>query len=409
MKKHSPISVVHVYHSLEPKKIRVGRLATKDHQIFFEYDGDFLKSGLAISPFKLPLKSGVQRSEDRIFEGLFGVFNDSLPDGWGRLLLDRKLLGLGIEPGVLSPLDRLSYVGNKGMGSFSYEPEVENEKVYDFEDLDRVAGETYEFIENEDDQFVDELLAMNGSSAGARPKVLVTLNGRVFSESESCLGENDWIIKFRSSLDPKDIGPIEYAYHLMAQKAGLEVPEARLFSSKKGPGYFGVKRFDHFKGHSLHMHTASGLLHADHRIPSLDYETLLKATLFLTKDVREGQKQFRACVFNVLSHNRDDHTKNFSFLMDEKGRWRVSPAYDLTFSSGPSGEHCTTVMGEGAHPTLDHLLRLSEITSLKKQEALNIIEEVKYSISQWNRYASEAGVSQKSSDRISKVLDREYP
>lgn len=130
----------------------------------------------------------------------------------------------------------------------------------------------------------------------------------------------DWIIKFRASIDPKDIGPIEYAYHLMAKEAHLDVPEARLFPAKNGPGYFGLKIFDREDGKRLHMHTISGLLHADHRIPNLDYETIIKASLWLTKDIREGEKQFRTAVFNALTHNRDDHAKNFSFLMNETGQ-----------------------------------------------------------------------------------------
>ncbi|MBP9729552.1 MAG: HipA domain-containing protein, partial [Gammaproteobacteria bacterium] len=212
--------------------------------------------------------------------------------------------------------------------------------------------------------------------------------------------------KFRSFIDPKDIGPIEYAYHLMALDAKLEVPQAKLFPSKVCPGYFGVKRFDRVKGKRLHMHTISGLLHADHRFPSLDYEAIMKATLWLSKDSRACEKQFRAAVFNVLSHNRDDHAKNFSFLMDEKGTWQVSPAYDLTFSSGPSGEHCSTIMGEGKHPSITHLLKLAAVTSLKKQTALQIIEEVKAATSKWKLFATEAGVHANSLKMIQSALHR---
>jgi len=351
--------VIHVYFIRGEKKIPMGRLAIKERKIFFEYTAEFIKTRLELSPLKLPLKPGVIVCEDRLFDGLFGIFNDSLPDGWGRLLLDRKLMKLGFNPGDLSPLDRLCYVGKHGMGALVYEPEIDGVVQQTHEDLDEIANEILQFQEKDDDQFVDDLLAMNGSSAGARPKIVVNLDGA------------NWIIKFRSSIDPKDIGPIEYAYHLMAKEAHLTIPGAKLFPSKKGPGFFGVKRFDRVAGNRLHMHTVSGLLHVDHSIPSLDYETIMKATLWLTKDAREGEKQFRVAVFNILAHNRDDHAKNFSFLMDEKGVWQVSPAYDLTFSSGPSGEHCTTVMGEGKNLTIAHIVKLAEISGIIQSFANN--------------------------------------
>jgi len=297
-------SLIHVSYVRGTNSLPMGRLALKERKIFFEYHLDFLKTGLELSPFKLPLRPGIITSEDPLFEGLFGVFNDSLPDGWGRLLLDRKLMKLGINPNELSPLDRLRYVGNHGMGALTYEPEIEAKFSSNHPDLDEIAEEVFLFQKKDEDLFVDYLLEMNGSSAGARPKIIIHFE------------EEDWIIKFPSMFDPKDIGPIEYAYHLMAKEANLDVPKARLFPSQKGPGYFGVKRFDRDQGNRFHIHSISGLLHADHRIPSLDYETILKATLWLTKDVRECEKQFRVAVFNVLTHNRDDHAKNFSFLID---------------------------------------------------------------------------------------------
>lgn len=217
---------------------------------------------------------------------------------------------------------------------------------------------------------------------------------------------NDWLIKFRASSDPQDSGPIEYAYHLMAKKAGLDLPQARLFASKKCGGYFGAKRFDRVHHTFLHMHTVSGLLHADFRMPSLDYETILKATLWLTKDIRECEKQFRHAVFNVFAYNRDDHAKNFSFLMDKTGVWKVSPAYDLTFSSGPAGEHSTTVMREGKNPTETHLLKLGSIIGITASKAAGIIDQVKQAVSEWKLFAQEAHVSKKSLSYIQSFFAR---
>jgi serine/threonine-protein kinase HipA len=303
-------------------------------------------------------------------------------------------MNLGLNPGSLSPLDRLCFVGSQGMGALSYEPENPSRAGSFPEDLDEIDHEIQCTLEQEDDQYVDDLLALGGSSAGARPKILV----RVENE--------DWLIKFRSTLDPKDISSIEYAYHLMAIDAGLNVPEAKLFPSRKGLGFFGVKRFDRQDNKRIHMHTIAGLLHADHREPTLDYETIMKAVLHLTRDVRECEVQFRNAVFNVLSHNRDDHSKNFSLLMDQQGTWRVSPAYDLTFSSGPSGEHSTMMMGEGKNPERQHLLKLAHVANIKEDKTLEIINQVEHAVAKWKIFADRAGVSTQQTKNIGEALGR---
>jgi hypothetical protein len=152
----------------------------------------------------------------------------------------------------------------------------------------------------------------------------------------------------------------------MAAAAGVEMPQTHLFMSAQQNRFFGIKRFDRVGDQRFHMHSLSGLLHADHRFPSLDYKDILRATFLLTKDMRDVEKAFRLAVFNVFAHNRDDHAKNFSFIMDQEYRWHFSPAYDLTFSSGSSGEHATTIMGEGKRPTIDHLIKLGSSAGLTK-------------------------------------------
>jgi serine/threonine-protein kinase HipA len=259
-------------------------------------------------------------------------------------------------------------------------------------DLDEIAREIRRTLSGHD-AFVEDLLTLGGASSGVRPKIV--LHGE----------DGDWIIKFRSSLDSEDSGALEYAFHRMAQAAGLDVPEARLFPSRKGRGFFGVRRFDRKDNRQVHMHTVSGLLHADHCAPSLDYESVMKATLHLTRHVQEAETQFRNAVFNVLSHNRDDHAKNFSFLMDEGGTWRVSPAYDLTFSSGHSGEHATLVMGEGCSPGLGHLLKLAAVAGIRKDRALAIVDHVADAVSRFRHRAEEAGVSKRCAGHTGKVLD----
>lgn len=386
------IDLVRVYDEGGADRALVGCLIWKDRQIHFEYDLDFIKKGRSLSPFKLPLQPGSMKPDDRVFQGLFGVFNDSLPDGWGRLLVNRKCLSQGINPQVLSPLDRLGFVGCHGMGALTYEPVMARPKQESIHNLDVIAEEIIAFQEQDSDRCLDELLALTGSLSGARPKVM-------FRENDEA-----WIVKFRSSHDFKDSGAIEYAYHLMAKKAGLIVPDAKLFPSQHGAGYFGVKRFDRLNGKPIHMHSLSGLVHADHREPSMDYETILKITSALTKNALECEKQFRAAVFNVFSHNRDDHTKNFSFLMGEDGVWSVSPAYDLIFSSGPGGEHCTLVMGEGRHPQSPHLLQLAFQAGIKPARAKEIISEVRDAVNQWPVFAKEAGVSPQTTKLINGAI-----
>lgn len=399
------INTLQVKYCRSKESVNVGRIALINRRIFFEYSPGFFELGLELSPFKLPLKAGVLVCEDRIFEGLFGVFNDSLPDGWGKLLLDRKLMNIGINPNTMTPIDRLRFVGTHGMGALQYEPEFKGAPPSKKQvELDVVADECIQFQVYDQDQFIDDLILMNGSSAGARPKILVSIDPKTdqFQMTNNSFSHthHDWIVKFRSSIDPQDIGPIEYAYHLMAKEAGLIVPEAKLFKSRTCPGYFGVKRFDRTEHTFLHVHTLGGLLHADHRIPSLDYETVMKATYILTKNMYESEKQFRNIAFNVFSHNRDDHAKNFSFIMDENGTWTVSPAYDLTFSAGPGGEHCTTVMGNGRNPGTTDLLKLAVIAKIDEQKALSIIDQVKEAVSKWKQFAEEAKVGQKSTKNI---------
>lgn len=191
----------------------------------------------------------------------------------------------------------------------------------------------------------------------------------------------------------------------MAKEAGITVPEVHIFPAQRGAGYFAVKRFDRNQNKRYHMHSACGLLHSDFRTPSLDYEDLIALTGMLTRDVREVEKLYHMAVFNVLAHNRDDHSKNFSYLMDEDGQWKISPAYDLTFSSGPRGEQSTMVMGEGRNPNLLHLLKLAAEAKIKKERAAEIIEATKSSLSQWQVLAKHYGVSSANIKLIQKKLN----
>lgn len=391
----------------------VGRLAARDYKIYFEYDSSFIKSGIEISPLRLPLQSGVQSFDYDLFEGLPGVFNDSLPDGWGRLLFDRFARAQGILPTDITPLDRLAHVGSHALGALVFEPDHSGDDTQGDISLDNLATQAQEVLDGTSDDVLAELIALNGSSAGARPKALIGVNDKrdhiIHGVHDLPAGYAPWMVKFPNSQDGLDAGAIEYVYALMAKEAGVSMPDVHLFEAKRGAGYFAIKRFDRDGDKRYHMHTACGLLHSDFRTPSLDYEDLVALTGMLTRDVREVEKLYQLAVFNVLAHNRDDHSKNFSYLMDNEGRWKLSPAYDLTFSSGPRGEQSTMVMGEGRNPNTSHLLKLADEAKIKKDRAAEIIEATKSTLSKWPILAKQYGVSDTNikliQSKISQVAD----
>lgn len=386
--------------------MRVGRLAMRDRQVFFQYDEAFTRSALPISPFQLPLGERVFGPFAAPFEGLPGIFNDSLPDGWGRLLVDRRARKFNV---ALTPLDRLAVVGENGIGALVYAPQLELDETQDSLDLDVLAADTTAVLEGAADDVLDRLIVLGGSPQGARPKAMIAwseADGRVIHGVRNPgPGFRRFLVKFAARNDPKDIGPIEFAYSAMARAAGVRVPDAHLFPSRTGPSYFGTERFDRRGSHRCHVHTLSGLLHADHRMPTLDYVTVLTATQRLTRNHAEVLAMFRLMVFNVVAHNRDDHAKQFSFLMDRTGAWRMAPAYDLTFSDGINGEHTTSIDGEGAAPDDDDMLRIADKIGIKKAVAKVAIETTRATVGRWPAFADGAGVTKASRNDINRVLN----
>ena len=402
---YSPITEVKVGLDFGTGVLPVGRLAIREGLVYFEFNLSFIETGLEISPLHLPLQPGLRKFDRLMFEGLPGVFNDSLPDGWGRLLLDRTVRLQGILPEQLSPLDRLVHVGKTGMGALVYEPDHSANETNTAVDLDTLAFHTQAVLLGAAEDVLQELLALNGSSAGARPKAMIGVDEAhqniIHGTKHLPEGYEPWLVKFPNTQDGEDAGAIEFIYALMAQEAGITVTPAHLFPAQQGTGYFATRRFDRDGDHRLHSHTACGLLHSDFRTPSLDYEDLISLTEILTRDVREVEKMFHLTVFNVLAHNRDDHAKNFTFLMDEKGEWKLSPAYDLTFSSGPHGEQSTTVMGERKNLGTAQLIKLGQAAKLKPQRISQIIEKTQTALSRWKQLAKEYGVSKTNTDLIS--------
>ena len=355
---------------------KVGTLALmKNNIVAFEYDSNWITNGFSISPFSLPLKKQVFIPRIDPFDGLYGVFSDSLPDGWGRLLVDRMLNSQNINPREISQIDRLAIVGETGMGALSYKPEYNLLEDKDYqEDYDNLALSCKKILNTEHSADLDNLFRLGGSSGGARPKILTKIDNE------------DWIIKFPSSLDDNNIGELEYLYSVCAKKCKIDIPETKLFPSKISSGYFGIKRFDRKKLSTgairkLHMISVSGLLETSHRIPNLDYNDLMQLTLNLTKSFEEVEKLFRLMCFNVFSHNRDDHSKNFSFIYNEDlNKWELSPAYDLTYSYSINGEHATTINGNGVNPSLNDILKVAEKIGLDKKKAEKIAIEIRETV-----------------------------
>ena len=397
------VDAVDVYLDFGHERIDVGRLVIQNRHIWFSYHHSFLNRNLEISPFKLPLGTGVYHCDSDGFEGIHGVFYDSLPDGWGRLLLDRYVTRWGMHPQQLTALDRLSAVGAHGMGALCYAPEwhaaLPPKQPVNLYDIEKATQDILGDVSA--DVFLETLLQLNGSSQGARPKIVVGVSPEKTKIHVNRTYDDDWepwLIKFRSNQDLVDNGPIEFAYSIMAKLAGLDMPPTHLFHGK----YFGVKRFDHDGQNRYHIHTLSGLLQTNYRIPNLDYLDALKATHILTKSTEALAAHFRWAVFNVFAHNRDDHSKNISYKMTAQGKWQLAPAYDLTFSFGPGGEHNMTVLGEGKNLTPKHLLNLGKRLGI--HDAESIIAEVRDAVAQWPSIAKDAGVTAASIKLIASYL-----
>lgn len=344
---------------------RVGLLArTREGLVAFQYDHDWLVDGFSLNPYSLPLTSEVFVPDWQPFDGLFGAFNDSLPDGWGALLLDRMLRREGIVPSEVDQLARLAIVGDSGRGALSYRPQASFDVASVPTDLDELARWCAEILADQPIDDLDAVYAAGGSSGGARPKAYVRDD------------DGYWIVKFPSSMDPKDIGPQEYAYAEAARDCGIDVPEVRLFPSAVCGGYFGTRRFDvRVDGTRRHMLTASAIVEVSHRTPALDYESLFQISAFLTGSQHEARRLFRLMCFNVFAHNRDDHSNNFTWLCDD-GRWALSPAYDLTYSDGMSGQHMTSILGNG-RPGMDDVMALVREVGLPSAWSSRVAREIR--------------------------------
>lgn len=386
----------------------VGQLAEEKRRIYFEYDAAFLQAPLWLSPFKLPPEPGLHEHRDLAFGSLFGLFDDSLPDGWGLLLMDRHFMRQGLSIDAISPLDRLAYLGERTMGALTYHPPSRQDgldhQVLDLHDLSREASRV---IAGKCDHILPQLLRAGGSPGGARPKVLVGLRGNemISGEDELPDGYAAWLVKFHVGKEALDDGRVEYAYSQMARAAGMVMPATQLFRTPGGEAFFGVTRFDRFENRRRHVHTFGNLIHANFRVPGCDYELLLRVTRVLTKNQVDVEAMFRQMVFNVLAHNRDDHVKNFAYILDPHGLWQAAPAYDLTFAPGPGGEHTMTVAGEGREPGREHMMRIADGVDITSRVASDILEKVGVAVADWPKFAREAEVSKGTVSKIERAIE----
>lgn len=360
------------------KNEKVGTLAmTSEHKVAFEYESEWIRNGFSISPFSLPLEKRVFVPTKTHSYGLFGVFADSLPDAWGNILLNRLLKEHGVDSNSITPLERLSIIGSSGMGALTYHPENTFVTSVTQIDLDYIAKECKKILQAEDSEDLDKLYRLGGTSGGARPKIMTQVDGK------------EWIIKFPAHVDRENVGFMEYEYSLCAKECQIPMTETKLFPSKECDGYFGIERFDREDGARKHMLTAAALLELDFREPNMDYHDLMKLTKILTGNNKQDvETMFRVMCFNVYAHNKDDHSKNFTYVYDEKKDvWHLSPAYDLTYSSTYFGEHTTSINGKGRNPSKEDLLQVGLKAGMKKKRCLEIIDEIQVGVGQrLNKY-----------------------
>jgi serine/threonine-protein kinase HipA len=356
----------------------LGYLGDDGSQLLFEYTPEALKRGLELSPLNLKLRQQGYSDFPQHQYRLPGLIADALPDGWGLILQDKLFRKKGWNPARMSPLDRLAFVNGRAMGALVFEPsETETLEKADVELID-LAREVREIVEDGSIDVLRQLAVMGGSPHGARPKVLVNYDqtsGRM-ANSENAPG-TPWLVKFQAETEHKEVCAVEALYAVLARACGIDMPETQYFDLDKKLAAFGIARFDREAGLRVPVQTVAGALNANFRLPSsVDYTSMLRLTRFLTRDEREVIKAYERCVFNVVFNNRDDHAKNFSYRLNQAGQWLFSPAYDLTFSEGPGGEHQMDICGEGLAPSKKDLLKLADQGGVKKAVAEEVIQRI---------------------------------
>jgi len=387
-----------------------------DGVITFEYEPAFAASGIEISPLLLPLArlGPVQFPELRripAFAGLPGVLADALPDRFGNAVIAQYFADRGRPADAMSPVQKLLYIGHRAMGALEFEPAVvlpmraaERESL----ELALLVEQARRLIEGRTDGALTEILRVGASAGGARAKALV-LRNRVTDRVRSGFaapgpGDEPWLVKFDGvgelgapDFTARPFNRIEYAYGRLARDAGIEMPEAELLETQDGLAHFAVRRFDRVGERRLHMHSLGGLMHVDYDTPgTFSYEQYFRSVQSIVPpaDVYASvEDAFRRAVFNIAAVNQDDHVKNFGFLMDEQGAWRLSPAFDLTFARGTNytRRHQMSLNGKRDDFARTDILAVGRRLRLARDGA-DTIDEVRAALARWPQYAAEAGV-----------------
>ena len=398
----------------------------------FQYDPDFIKSGIQLSPLMMPLRvlpyqfPGLPRET---FHGLPGLLADSLPDKFGNAVIDTWLASRGRTPESFNPVERLCYIGSRGMGGLEFEPALrfphsknDQIEVADLVELsnmilDQRTGLAGAFKNEDDREALEEILRVGTSAGGARAKAILAWNpvSNQFRSGQVKMlpGFEPWIIKFdgvsnnrdKELADPQGYGKIEYAYYSLAIAAGIDMTECRLFH-EGGRSHFMTRRFDRSADDAkIHMQSLAALTHVDFNVPALySYEQTIQTMKRLGLPQQDLEQQVLRAMFNVVGRNQDDHVKNIAFLMNRRGEWRLSPAFDVSYAYDPRGlwtsQHQMSINGKRDAFTKEDLSALALIANIKTNRAYEMLERVINTFQTWPSVSREAGVAE---DRIRQI------
>ena len=397
----------------------------------FEYDPRFVRAGIEVSPVVMPVREGPYEFPEldrRAFNGLPGLLADALPDRYGNALIDAWLAETGRTQESFSPVDRLCYIGTRGVGALEFAPAIRRPdrrhriEVAQLVDLaNRVLHERERLtgrLDGQDDKAaLEDILSVGTSAGGARAKAVLAWNPTTgeFRSGQAKAGDGfeDWLLKFDGVASPGDTqvadarvyGRIEYAYHLMARGAGIEMSDCRLHD-EGGRSHFMTRRFDRdARGDKIHMQTFGALRHFDFNMAgAYAYEQVMETIRAMGLGMAVVEEQYRRAVFNIVARNQDDHVKNIAFLMDRSGAWRFSPAYDVAYSYNPTGrwthEHQMSAAGKRDGFDREDLLRFADNSGLRKSSASRVIDQVATAVRDWPRFAESAGVDGNKARRI---------
>ena len=376
------ISTINMFYQGFGERRLVGHLTLANHRPVFGYADSWMVDGFELSPIEMPLRATPYQGQNRSAYYFCGLLSDSLPDGWGILLMDRFFRQI-TENSMrqMTVLERFAYIGDSAMGALTFEPEQPLIPDAVEVSLTKLAHANQTILSGQDSDILSALIAVGGSPQGARPKALVLFDPvSQFVTTDLATPDSSatpWLVKFPAQNEHKSVCLLEAIYADMAKCSGLNMPAHHYFDIDENHSAFGVERFDRVQGQRVHIHTLAGLLDLDFRSPfSIDYLQYLRCVRMMTQSQSQVEQAYRQAVFNVIFNNKDDHSKNFSFAMDKNGQWSISPSYDLTYNTGFNGCHQMDISGEAEHPTLDHFLKLAKQADIKVATAKDMIEQL---------------------------------